>query len=277
MKDVKLIATDLDGTFLKNDRTVSDVNIEALRKLTEKGVVKVAATGRNMKKVKEVISEDLPFDFIVFSSGAGVYNWNTHELMQKKDIKANDVQNILNFLLAKNINFNVYRAVPENHRFYYFRGSEKCDEFERYLSFNMNTAEPLLLSEKPQGEMCQFLIIIKHDEQLFERLKSEIEALSNEIRVIRASSPMSDGFIWIEIFYKTVSKGNGVNLLCEHLGVSQKDTMAVGNDYNDFDLLDFTEYSFLTANSPKEIQHKYPLVPDNENDAFASVVQTLFS
>jgi hydroxymethylpyrimidine pyrophosphatase-like HAD family hydrolase len=48
MKNIKLVATDLDGTFLKNDRTVSAANIDALHKLGEKQIVRVAATGRIM-------------------------------------------------------------------------------------------------------------------------------------------------------------------------------------------------------------------------------------
>ena len=55
MKNIKLVATDLDGTFLKDDRTVSAGNIEALRKLGEKNIIRVAATGRDLKKVKEVL------------------------------------------------------------------------------------------------------------------------------------------------------------------------------------------------------------------------------
>jgi len=41
-------------------------------------------------------------------------------------------------------------------------------------------------------------------------------------------------------------------------------------------LLEFTQHSYLTENSPAEIKHKYPLVPTNEEDAFAVMVQTLF-
>ena len=75
MKNIRLVATDLDGTFLKDNKTISRKNLDALHRLGEKDITRVAATGRNLKKTKEVLKDHIPFDFIVFSSGAGVYNW----------------------------------------------------------------------------------------------------------------------------------------------------------------------------------------------------------
>ena len=95
--------------------------------------------------------------------------------------------------------------------------------------------------------------------------------------MIRASSPLTKGYIWIEVFHNSVSKGNGVNKICQLAGIDPSQTMGLGNDYNDFDLLDFTEHSFLTENSPEEIKRRYPLVPSNENHAFAQLVKPLLT
>lgn len=277
MKNIKLVATDLDGTFLRNDRTISEANIEALHKLGEKQIVRVAATGRNLNKVKAVLQSDLPFDYVVFSSGAGVYNWQKKELIASQNVKTSSAKKLLNHFIKCDVNFHAFYPVPENHKHYYYRGKEDCEEFERYFKFNVAHAEPLNTGSLPDGELCQFLIIIKQDEERFQHLKTEIEALCPEIRVIRASSPITPGFIWIEVFHHSVSKGNGVNEICRRLGISKEETMGLGNDYNDFDLLEFTMHSFLTDNSPHEIKHKYPVVPSNEDDAFAFSVQSLLA
>ena len=75
MNNIKLVATDLDGTFLKNDRSISPGNLQALRLLGKKISIRVVATGRNLGKVSEVIHHQFPFYFFVYASGAGVYNW----------------------------------------------------------------------------------------------------------------------------------------------------------------------------------------------------------
>jgi hydroxymethylpyrimidine pyrophosphatase-like HAD family hydrolase len=52
MKNIRLVATDLDGTFLRNDRTISKRNLDALHQLGDRGILRVAATGRNLRKVR---------------------------------------------------------------------------------------------------------------------------------------------------------------------------------------------------------------------------------
>lgn len=275
MKEVKLVATDLDGTFLKNDRSISSANLEALKMLGRQGIVRVAATGRNLQKAKEVLSPDIPFDYVVFSSGAGVFDWKTQKHIYSRNIKVGSAQKLLKHFILKEESFHAFYPVPQNHQHYFHRGKEACEEFERYFSFNQYYAEELNTEDLPQTELCQFLVIIKEDETHFERLKNEIEALCPEIRVIRTSSPITNGYIWIEVFHSSVSKGNGVLEVCKVCGIDPKLTLGLGNDYNDFDLLEFTQHSFLTENAPDGIKHRFPLVPSNEEDAFAKAVQPL--
>ena len=276
MSEVRLVATDLDGTFLKNDRTISDKNLNALKMLGENNVIRVAATGRNLHKVKEVINGHVPFDYIVFSSGAGVYNWNTKQHIFNQNINEVASTKLIEYLVNRKINFHVFYPIPENHKHWYFRGDKECEEFERYFQFNNAYASDLVESGMPESGVCQFLVIIPEDEDRFKKLKNDIESLNLEIRVIRASSPITKGFIWIEVFQKTVSKGNGVKFICDQLGVNYKNTLGIGNDYNDFDLLDFTAYSYFTENAPPEIKNRFKKAPSNEKDAFAFITQTLF-
>jgi Cof subfamily protein (haloacid dehalogenase superfamily) len=277
MDNIKLVATDLDGTFLKNDRTISNKNLEALRLLGQKNIVRVAATGRNLKKVKEVIPCGTPFDYIVYSSGAGVFNWNEQQEMFHQNILQSSAEKLLNYFIQRNIGFHAFFPAPENHNHWYFRGDNSCKEFERYFSFNKAFSCELDMTDLPATELCQFLVIIKEDKFYFEKLKVEIEAICNHIRVIRTSSPITKGYIWIEIFHQSVSKGNGVKHICDLLGIQQKQTMGIGNDFNDLDLLGFTRYSFLTENAPSELKGVFPLVPSNENDAFTYAIQPVIS
>lgn len=275
MNNIKLVATDLDGTFLKSDRTISEKNLEALRRLGEKDIIRVVATGRNLKKVKEVIPQNTPFDYIVYSSGAGVLNWKEQKEMFHQNILQSSSQKLLNYFIQRNISFHAFFPAPENHNHWYFRGDNSCEEFERYFTFNKAYSYELNTADLPQTELCQFLVIIKENKFRFENLKKDIESLCNHIRVIRTTSPITEGYIWIEIFHQSVSKGNGVKHICDLLGISREQTFGIGNDFNDLDLLEFTEYSFLTENAPSEIISYYPNAPTNNNDAFAYAVQPI--
>ncbi|HNX78404.1 MAG TPA: HAD hydrolase family protein, partial [Prolixibacteraceae bacterium] len=94
-------------------------------------------------------------------------------------------------------------------------------------------------------------------------------------RIIRATSPLETGYIWMEIFHRSVSKGNGVLFLCNRLGIDPNATMGIGNDYNDIDLLEFTAHSFLTDNAPQELKQHFTILPANEADAFAHIIDKM--
>lgn len=275
MKNIKLVATDLDGTFLKNDRSISFGNLKALKKLGEKNILRVVATGRNLRKVMEVIPDEVPFDYIIYSSGAGIYNWSEKKHLYHKNISPQLSNALIQYFRKKDYNFYAFDEAPENHRLWFHRGKQECEEFNRYFSFHNSFSEQLPTDRELQNGLCQFMLIIPEDEEKFAGLKSDIEAQSPEIRVIRSSSPVTKGYIWVEVFHREVSKGHGVNHLCNLLGVKREETFGIGNDYNDLDLLHFTARSFLTGNAPAGIKNKFSPVPSNENDAFAHAVQPI--
>jgi hydroxymethylpyrimidine pyrophosphatase-like HAD family hydrolase len=100
-------------------------------------------------------------------------------------------------------------------------------------------------------------------------MKKNLEIFFPEIGVIRTSSPLGTPFIWMELFDKTISKGNAISIICNQLGIERHETAGIGNDYNDLDLLRFTKYSALVENSPSELKTGFSTVPSNENDGFA--------
>ncbi len=275
MKNIKLVATDLDGTFLKNDRSISEKNLEALHVLGENKIVRAVATGRNLRKVKEVLNDYTPFDYIVYSSGAGVYDWKAQKEIYNCNLGSESVKKLFRYFISEDVNFHAFFPAPENHKHWYFRGSKNCEEFERYFSYNNAFAYQLNIENLPETQLCQFLVIIPEDEERFIHLKADIEKQCNDIRVIRASSPITKGYIWMEVFQQSVSKGNGIKHICEMLQIDQENTVGIGNDYNDFDLLEYTAHSFLTENAPDVIKNIYPNLPSNEEDAFAFAAQLI--
>lgn len=275
MKNIKLVATDLDGTFLRNDRTISRRNLEALQQLGERGILRVAATGRNLRKVSEVIAANVPFDYIVYSSGAGIYNWKEKRHIFQQNIGTEAANLLSDYFRKMNYNFSVFAPAPDNHKLWFHKGGEECEEFNRFFSFHDSWSEVLPVNGSFNKGLCQFLLIIPENEENFSVLKNEIEIQSDQIRVIRSSSPVTRGYIWVEVFHHEVSKGQGVKHLCSLLSIPVEETAGVGNDYNDLDLLNFTAHSFVAGNAPEPVKSWFQEVPSNEEDAFFHAVQPL--
>jgi Cof subfamily protein (haloacid dehalogenase superfamily) len=271
-KKLKLVATDLDGTFLKNDKSISDKNIEMLNLLGKKEILRVVATGRNLLKTMDVISEEVPFDYIVFSSGAGVYDWKHKKMLYQQNMSKQNVQEISDFLFELDLNFHLFKPVPDNYKCWYHRGSVPCSEFENYFQYYLSHSEPLIKDQKLDSEACQFLVVFPNDPMRFLDLKNEIEQRFPDVKVVRTSSPLETGYIWMEIFHQSVSKGNGVKFLCDSLQIEHEYTLGIGNDFNDLDLLEFTNYSYLVENGPQEMKGLFLSAASNEESAFAQAV-----
>jgi len=269
MKDIRLVATDLDGTFLRNDKSISDEDLQMLDLLGERKVIRVVATGRNFKKVQEVLPDHLPFDYVAFSSGAGIYDWKKRELVYRQNLDRETANGIIQFFVEKDMNFHLFRAVPDNFRCWYFRGKSSCEEFERYFDFHNAVSELLPVKQKLEDDACQFLVVFPNQPQAFFQVKQALESQFDDIKVVRTSSPLDTDYIWMEIFHKDVSKGNAVKFLCEQQNIHHHMTFGIGNDYNDLDLLNFTSFSYLVENGPEELKPHFRKAVSNENSAFS--------
>jgi hydroxymethylpyrimidine pyrophosphatase-like HAD family hydrolase len=195
--------------------------------------------------------------------------------MFQQNIDSGAATLLSDYFRKKNYNFSVFAPAPGNHKLWFHKGGEECEEFNRFFSFHDSWSENLPVTEMFHEGLCQFLLIIPENEEKFSVLKNEIEIQSNQIRVIRSSSPVTKGYIWVEVFHHEVSKGHGVKHLCSLLSIRPEETAGVGNDYNDLDLLNFTAHSFIADNAPEAVKNWFKTVPSNEEDAFFHAVQPL--
>jgi hydroxymethylpyrimidine pyrophosphatase-like HAD family hydrolase len=90
--------------------------------------------------------------------------------------------------------------------------------------------------------------------------------------VIQTTSPLDGESTWIEIFPTTVSKSLTAAWLAEELGVDRSRTVAVGNDYNDLDLLEWSASSYVVANAPTDLKSRFPSVASNNDAGVAETV-----
>ena len=76
----------------------------------------------------------------------------------------------------------------------------------------------------------------------------------------------------MEILPTNVNKGVAVKKLVEHLGLNIENCMIIGNDYNDTDMLNLTERSYVVKNAVAELKEKFIVTDDCNNSGFTSAV-----
>ena len=267
---IKAVFTDLDRTLLTNKGTFSEMNLRAMRILLENKIKLIIATGRNILSAKHILTSRHCFDYLMFSSGAGIINWHNKEIIYENHINKQNTEKAIKILLKYDVDFMVHDVIPENHKFYYWV-HHSLPDFKRRIKMYKEYAQPLKLDRSPT-KATQLLVVLKqNEEEKFERIKSELKF----VKVIRATSPLDRRSIWLEIFPKNISKGHSAEWLCNELGIEKNKTVGVGNDFNDIDLLKMTHLSYVVANSPNELKQQYKVVASNENNGFAEVVRKI--
>ncbi|MFA8344456.1 MAG: HAD family hydrolase, partial [Rhodothermaceae bacterium] len=271
MNNFKAIVSDLDGTLTINKTEVGDINYSTLEKLEKENVLRVIATGRSYYSAKKILPPDFPIDYLVFSSGAGVIDWKTKKLIAQHNIEKEKVSRAVNILKEEYTDFMIHFPVPENHNFYYHQTNRSNPDFERRINLYHEFAEEL--NGQELREAAQLLAVIHNEtEEEFEKIKEKIDFLN----IIRTTSPLDDSTVWMELFPADVSKSQSAQRLADDLGINSKEIIAIGNDYNDEDLLDWAGKSYVVGNAPEVFKERYSFCKPNYENGFTSIVKKHF-
>ncbi len=266
---IKMVITDFDGTLLNSRKIVSINNRYALELLGKEKICRVIATGRNLYSLNKVINNDFPVDYVVFSSGCGLLNWKTKEIIFQGNLDSLTVKHISNIFINDNLDFMCHEIVPNNHYFFYHHdGNDNHDFFRRlelYKNYSKKITRPI------EHESSQFLVVFPENSNKINQYKNILD----NVNIIRTTSPLDHKSVWMEIFHKEISKSKTCQRLCDILGIDRKFTLGIGNDYNDIDLLKWSEQSFVVENAPEEMKFNFNNTLSNDKDGFSSVINEM--
>ncbi|MEA1973899.1 MAG: HAD-IIB family hydrolase [Candidatus Cloacimonadota bacterium] len=267
MANIELVVTDLDKTLLNDKKKVSTKDKVTLENLSKKNIVRIIATGRSLYHFGFAIKDDFPIDYIIFSSGLGVIDWKTKELLIENNLVRNEISEIYNILTEFQINFMIQKKIPDNHHFYYIRYLKKIHDFERRIRLSKNHSEKI--SSLPKIDTAsQFIAIVNRDYPLVDKLFQALQ----KFQVIRATSPLDHKSIWIEILPKNVSKGHTLIDFAKMKSLNIDNSIGIGNDYNDIDFLDVTKFSYMVNNAPEDLKKKYLTSKSNNDNGFSHAI-----
>ncbi|MBW1710244.1 MAG: HAD family phosphatase [Deltaproteobacteria bacterium] len=271
-----MFITDFDGTLRRSDRGFSAKDLEALEELGTAGVVRVIATGRSLASLRRDVKRELPVDYIIFSSGAGVIKTSEWTLVREVSLSPDEVSLAADLLIKAGHDFMIHKPVPDSHIFAYHSTGEEADtDFERRLSFSIDHSWPLEGRHEDFGPAAQLVAIVPGSTgvPIYEGIREELSDFS----VIRSTSPLDHNSVWVEIFPKNVSKSLAAKWLARELDVARRNTVSVGNDYNDQDVLEWAETSYVVSNSPEELKRRFQEVASNNHGGVAQAIKLWFS
>lgn len=259
--------TDLDGTLLNSETKVSPRNFEVFETLKEKKIARVAATGRSLYSSQKVLPEDFPLDFLIFSSGAGVLDWKSKEVIRACSLEQSEICAAAEFFLESNLDFSIHHPIPDTHKFHWYASTEPNPDFLQRLGLFQQFAHTG--DYRHINAATQLLAVTDDCRDLIPELEKRFSGLN----IIRTTSPLNGNFVWVEVFPTGVSKGLAGAWLCDRLEINHNHSMCIGNDYNDLAMLEWTSSPFIMSNAVHELRQLFPNAPDHNHDGFAWAVE----
>lgn len=262
--DGYLICTDLDGTLLRGDQTVSPENREAIEYFKAEGGLFTFVTGRlpyYAVKTYELVRPNCPIGCI---NGGGVYDYVEGRYIWNQELDMAAVE-LVRMIDASFPNVGIQMACFE--KTYFSKDNDTLVRF-RELTKLPNLYAPYDAIPDPVGKV---IFGSFHDE--------EIRAVEKALR----SHPLAKDFDFVrsdatlfEILPKGIGKGNAIKKLVEHLGINPDKTIAVGDYNNDISMFRAVKMGVAVANAcPEALEAADMVTVSNEEHAIARIIYDL--
>lgn len=266
-----LIVSDLDGTLMGRGHGLSQANRESFEKAQQKGAICAIATGRSLKSAEEVLESSFPIDYLIFSSGAGIWNWKTKSLMHHSTLEHPQIIFLHQYFSALNLDYTIQLTAPDSHLFFHTALNNYNPGFTKRVSHHAEFGSPLDFHRLP-SQATEFIVIDSSENAAFTH-KKIVSEISDRFNVVRATSPLDGYSIWTEIFPQKTSKAFAADWVRNLHQVPLEKTYALGNDYNDLQLLAWAKNSLVVGDAVPELLEKYPATRAHTEDALANAIQ----
>jgi Cof subfamily protein (haloacid dehalogenase superfamily) len=269
---IRLLATDIDGTLLNPQFQISDGDLSALRRAHAARIEIVLVTGRRHQFALP-IAQQLGFDLWLISSNGAVTRSLAGETFHRDMMPAETCRRLCTAMQE----FRGHTVLTFDKETKGAIVLERLDELgpsiRRWLEKNMEyiqfvvPIEQALVADPVQAMFCGTMA----------RMVDALEALDNagmdgQVTVLRTEYPQRD-LSMIDVLNTGCSKGHALERWAAHRGFSRDQVMAVGDNHNDVEMLEFAGYPVIMGNACEELRGRgWTLTHSNDSCGVAAAV-----
>lgn len=264
---IRLIATDLDGTLLRYDKTISPRALAAIQRAHDAGLVVAAATGRYSAGLPSLLAPT-GIDYAIASNGAQAFRLSTGEMLFEEDLPATTACAIVAYLAAElpGVQFEAVRDHGSTH-----------------------VAEPGYIDLVHPEELRVYPLVL-HPVSLAELVSEPSLKLTvrhpsvtpDELLAVLLCSGLTgfhattSGAPFLEVSGPGITKAHGLARLTEHLGIGRDQVLAVGDARNDVEMLEWSGIGVAMGNAVAEaLAAADHTTASNDEDGFARAIERL--
>jgi Cof subfamily protein (haloacid dehalogenase superfamily) len=270
---VRLIAIDIDGTLLDSRVQVPERNLRVLQRAHQAGLEIVLVTGRRHAFALP-IAQELGFPLWLISSNGAVTRSTGGELFHRDCLPAATVRR----LIAGMDEFRAHAVLTFDREDKGALVIERAEELHaaiaRWMEKNAAYIEQVVpLENALRSDPVQMMFCGTVDRMQLARQCLAACGMNTEVTVLKTEY-LARNLCMIDILNTGCSKGHALARWARHRGVKREQVMAIGDNYNDVEMLDFAGVPFIMGNACEELkQNGWSLTLSNDENGVAAAVE----
>ncbi|MDD8048086.1 MAG: HAD family hydrolase [Thomasclavelia sp.] len=257
--NIKLIATDMDGTLLNNEHQFDEEFIEVFFKLKEKNIRFVVASGNQYYRLYQLflpMSKD-----IIFIAENGSMIVDGEKLLCTNPLFKKDVNTTIDILKR----FDNLRVVMCGEQSAY--ALKKEEDFEEIVKRHYCNYKMVNSLKEIDDSIIKFSINDPQN-QIKKYLKDIEENLPEGLRIV------TSGNEWMDIQCSDTNKGEGMKVVQKLLNVSKDECMVFGDQMNDFEMFKEAKYSYAMKNAVQDLKNiAYDICDSNDEKGVIKTIE----
>ena len=267
MQNYKLIVSDLDGTLLDSDMTLSKKNCDAIERLSEMGIKFVPSSGRTLYQIPSYIRENPSFRYIIYSNGTAI-----HDKRLGRDIASNYISqsaanaalDILSeydvFIVTHSDGYAVADVKTTEGDYAYYQ----MNDYYKAIFKKANQADDIRLFTRKSTTVESIVIFFHSDDELaecYERFK-KIDGITITSSIVHNLELCSD----------KAGKGAALATLAGLLEIPKEEIIAIGDNTNDTSMFTEAGLALCVSNGRDDAKALADRVICSNNEAVADYI-----
>lgn len=256
---IRLIASDLDGTLVGKDGTISQANVDAVRRAADAGVRLVVATGRPLRwlDVLDAVADADPL--VIVSNGAALYDVSTRTMIECRPLARDLVVGLADELRA---------AIPGA-----ILAIERGDVFGCEPAWSTDQDHLPGRVVAPWSELLDLVtpvvkMLVLHHGRGSDDLAAVATGIVGDRAVVTHSLPHDD-FGLLELSAPGITKASALAALAADLGVAASEVLALGDMPNDEDMLAWAGRAAVMSNAHPRLRERFAVVDNSDGGGVA--------
>ncbi|OKZ57006.1 MAG: hypothetical protein BHV99_02975 [Clostridium sp. 26_21] len=286
----KMVAIDLDGTMLNQYGIITEKTKDVIKKVQEKGVEVIIASGRAITSVKRFSKEINSEKYFISGNGAITYDIKNNRILYENVLKKQKALKIIKICEENSIYYNVYtengiiaKSLNYNTLYYYKDNLTKPDENRTHINIVENVYDYI---ESKNEKILKIMICDEHKSvfnSIVRRLKDvdevevlEVSHMSRKI-IKQGTEEIALEYFYTEVSAKDVDKWSALEELMKIVNISKEELVTIGDNANDVKMIKNAGLGIAMGESApyvKSVADEITL--SNDEDGVAIILRKIF-